>query len=43
MKKNYVTPIIEEEVIEIEDVVASSGPELGDLFGDTDHSYPWGK
>lgn len=41
--RKYEKPIIEEEVIEIEDIVAVSGTGLGGLPGDTDHSYPWGK
>ena len=42
--RKYEKPIIEEEVIEIEDIVAvSSATDLGSLPGDTEQSYPWGK
>lgn len=43
MKKNYVKPIIEEEVIELEDIVAVSSTDLGSLPGDVNQGYPWGK
>ena len=41
--RKYEKPIIEEEVIEIEDIVAVSVADLGSLPGDTEHTYPWGK
>ncbi len=41
--RKYEKPIIEEEVIEIEDIVAVSGSDLGDLLGDEHLDYPWGK
>ena len=41
--RKYEKPIIEEEVIEIEDIVAVSVGDLGSLPGDTEHQYPWGK
>lgn len=42
MKKNYEKPMIEEEVIELEDIVAVS-VNLGELPGDVTQGYPWGK
>ena len=41
--RKYEKPIIEEEVIEIEDIVAVSVTDLGSLPGDTEQTYPWGK
>lgn len=41
--RKYEKPIIEEEVIVIEDIIAVSTGDLGSLPGDTEQSYPWGK
>ncbi|MGM9970528.1 MAG: hypothetical protein ACI35S_09065 [Anaeroplasma sp.] len=30
--KNYKKPIIEEEQIELEDIIATSGPSINDIF-----------
>lgn len=32
--KKYVSPVLEEEKVEIEDVIAASGVSLGSDFGD---------
>ncbi len=42
MKKNYEAPVIVEEVISVEDIVAVS-VDLGELPGDVNQGYPWGK
>ncbi len=41
MKKNYQTPVLEEENVEIEDIIAASGTIGGDLPGDNKNPFQW--
>lgn len=41
MKKNYQAPILEEENVEIEDIIAASGMIGSDLPGDNKNPFQW--
>lgn len=41
MKKQYQTPVLNEEVVEIEDVIAASGTFGGGQAGDISGNFPW--
>ena len=41
MKKNYQTPVLEEENVEIEDIIAASGTIGGSQPGDKNSPFRW--
>lgn len=42
-KKEYESPILTIETVEVEDIIASSGLFGGNKAGDTNSPFPWGK